>query len=67
MLGLFAFALARLLEEESNSGLVGNVWPSAFADGSQEGKGVEDANEPLEGNANTIGPRDEGVVGDGGV
>lgn len=52
---------------ESNCGLLRNESLSVVASRSHEGNGVESANELLEGDANTIGPREAGVAGDGGV
>jgi hypothetical protein len=57
-----------LSEEESLCDIGGDVSASAVLDsGSREGNGVRNENELLEGEAKTIGPGEEGVVGDGGV
>lgn len=50
----------------SKRGLSGDIFVSMFASRSQEGKGVEGANELPDGDANTIGPNEAGVAGDGG-
>lgn len=59
------FAVACVSWEGNKWGLVGGALSSPVTSGSQDGKGVEDANELLEGEAKMIGPRDEGVVGEG--
>lgn len=69
MLG-FAPALTCSLEKASDWGRAGDGAGNAlsvFNNGSEEGNGVRNENELLDGEAKTIGPGDTDVVGDGGV